>query len=366
VADSSSQMVDRWLQVLSHWLDRGGPDAIGPGVVAFFLLLPVLVLVHELGHAVIGLVRTEGLVRVRVGRPPGRIHGRVGRLAFELNLVPAAGGDVDGTALTFARMSRGEQVAYALAGPASECLFLALLLPLLQLTGGFVQETLLWAWAFAVFQALLNLVPARLGNHRSDGATLVAALRAQRLDPRLESPPEATVEAFMREFEATKSRWLALFTDERNRVRTERRARLVNAAAGVLGLTPQPGSPGATASWYAFAGWCWRECERGDPDRLREDVVGVWRIAAQRGLVGIELTGCAIQLLVEGGAELWLASPGRTDAERKGFLARAFHTLSPIGHAPLDAESRLFAFRYGVALHDVEQVAESSRIATVA
>jgi len=100
--------------------------------------------------------------------------------------------------------------------------------------------------------------------------------------------------------------------------------------------------------------------------RLVTDVLGVWRVAAQRGLVGITLTGCAAHLLAEGGAELWLASPGRTDAERKGFLARAFNELSPIGHAPLDAERRLFAFRYGIALHDVEQVAESSLIATVA
>jgi hypothetical protein len=162
VADSSSEMIDRWLQMLSHWLDRGGPDAIGLGVVAFFIALPVLVLAHELGHAVIGLVRTEGLVRIRVGRAPGRIHGRVGRLAFELNLVPA-GGDVAGTALTFARMSRGEQVAYALSGPAAECLFLALLLPALQLTGGGVHEVLVWAWGFGLLQALLTSFPPGSG-----------------------------------------------------------------------------------------------------------------------------------------------------------------------------------------------------------
>jgi Peptidase family M50 len=366
-ADSSSEMVHSSLESFAQWMDRGGPNAIGPGVVVFFVVFPLLTLVHELGHAAVGLVQTEGLVQIRVGRAPRRIRGRVGRLAFELSLLPA-GGKVMGTAQTFARLSRNEQVAYALAGPAAEALFVALLLPALQLTTGLVHDALLCGWALAMLHALLNLIPAQLGRHRSDGAMLVAVLRSRPTDPRLAASAESSADAFMREFEATQSRWLALFTDERNSVRNERRARLVSGAPVALGLLPvEPGTPGATAAWYAFAGWCWRECERGDyPDRLRQDVLGVWRVAAQGGLVGMDLIVCAARRLAEDGAELWLASPGRTDAERKGFLARAFDKLRPVGQAPLDAERRLFAFRYGIALHDVEAIAEAPRIASVA
>ena len=49
---------------------------------------PLLVLVHELGHAAVGLAATDGLVSVRVGRTPGWFRGRVGRLAFELSPLP--------------------------------------------------------------------------------------------------------------------------------------------------------------------------------------------------------------------------------------------------------------------------------------
>jgi hypothetical protein len=110
-----------------------------------------------------------------------------------------------------------------------------------------------------------------------------------------------------------------------------------------------------TAYWHALAGWCWRESERGDPQRIYEAVERVWRRTAQQGLVGRELDAAVAAALTD--ADLGLGSPGSTDDERRGFLARAFEEIdpSPDSRALRDPD-RLFCFRYGVALHDVERL----------
>jgi hypothetical protein len=70
--------------------------------VWFFLLLvtPPLVLVHELGHALVGLARTRGVVHVVIGAPPSFLRARIGRLALELSLRQGRG--VAGYARTYA------------------------------------------------------------------------------------------------------------------------------------------------------------------------------------------------------------------------------------------------------------------------
>jgi len=97
------------------WFDTHSVDL----AVAALLVIacrPLVVLAHELGHAAVGLVRTEGLVRVRVGRSPGIWRARLGRLSLELHPVPARG-DSPGETVTHARFGWRSRVMLALAGP---------------------------------------------------------------------------------------------------------------------------------------------------------------------------------------------------------------------------------------------------------
>jgi hypothetical protein len=351
------------LQSFSSWVAAGGPDDMAHGFVLAFLVFPLMMLVHEAGHASVGLLRTEGLVVLQVGRSPGWLRGRVGRLAFQFSPVPTWD-KIAGSARTLARMTRGDWIAYSLAGAAAQLVALAVLVPLIAETSGSVHASLAWAWAVCFLEVALNLVPRQVAGHWSDGAYLRAALRMQGPDPRLRPPPESTVDAFKAELDDTVSRWVVLFTDEHASVRTERRLGMLNGAGRAIGLRREPGAM-ATARWHALAGWCWRECERGNPERRREAVELAWRRVAQQRLVG-RVLAVATAAALASDPDLALGSPGSTDAERRAFLNLAFERLRPPADlSALDEQDRLHCFRYGVALHDVERLAAEWQPATV-
>jgi hypothetical protein len=341
------------LQTVTGWIAAGGPLDVAHGLILASVVLPVMVLVHEAGHATVGLLRTEGLVLLRVGRAPGWLRGRVGRLAFEVSPLPSRTKQA-GWARTFARMTRGELVAYAVAGAAAQLVVLVLAVPLIGQTSGAVHGALVWAWAAYFLQICLNLVPRRVGGHMTDGAHLFAAIRAQPVEPSHRSPRESTVEGFISEFTDTMSRWLVLVTDDSGSYWTQRRGATLAGAAWALGLKRELSPEVRTACWHALAGWCWREAERGDAERVRDTVEEVWRRTAQQGLVGRELDAAvAAALAVD--ADLGLGSPGSTNDERRGFLVRGFNEIKPPADArALGDKHRLFCFRYGIALHDVE------------
>src|SRR3954470_15305589 len=113
VLDAVARFLDGGLLVLSR------PTDVFAALLLGTLFLPLLVLVHELGHAVVGLARTEGLVTVNVGRAPAVWRARVGRLALELSPFPARNGPA-GFARIYARYGAGTCVALALAGPVAE------------------------------------------------------------------------------------------------------------------------------------------------------------------------------------------------------------------------------------------------------
>lgn len=359
-------MVGNWLESLPRWIDAGGPPyTVALGGVAFVIALPMFVLVHELGHAVVGLVHTEGLVRLRIGRGPGWLRGRLGRLEFELSPIPALGG-IAGSAVIFARLSSRERVLYALAGPGAEALLLVLAFPVLQRSDGRLHAILLAAWFWAALQIMWNFIPRRIGDNLSDGRVILDAIRARPVDPALGPLAGTGGDEFMEELADTWSRWIVRMTKPRS-IRTSRRERILQAAAVALGLPTDPGGPAATAEWFALAGWCWRDCERGDLSPLRTEVDTIYRSAAQRGLVGGLLIANVASLLAAGKTELGLGSPGLTETERNAFFTRAFQQVAhPAEFPALSKWQRWFAFRYGVAVHDVEQFVESQRIATVA
>jgi hypothetical protein len=323
--------------------------------VSFFVLVlvftPLLALAHELGHALVGLARTDGLVAVEVGRKPPLWRGRVGRLALALNPIPALS-DVGGHALTYAVMPARDRLAYALAGPAAHAAAsLALLLAGLDLH----SRALIILGVLSLVTAASNLIPRKTRSGlRTDGAIAVSAARDLRTERRRTARDPASA-SFMSEFDATVARWFVLFSD--TSAADGNRALILGGAPVALGHSPDDRGPKSLALWkLALVGWCWREAERGDPQRLRDAALDAVHRATLSGAVEPQLTALAARFLATSDVELGLASPGTNDETRIRFLTTAFER-APANLRPgfVPKEEQLFAFRYGVALHDVER-----------
>lgn len=75
-------------------MDLPGPtftDHLVAIVLVVTVLLPILTLVHELGHAAVALRVSEGPVEVHVGRAPAQLRFRVGRLLVSFSALPPRG-----------------------------------------------------------------------------------------------------------------------------------------------------------------------------------------------------------------------------------------------------------------------------------
>jgi hypothetical protein len=338
------------VQAFNDWMNGGGALWLAAGSALACVAAPLLVLVHELGHAVVGLVRTEGLVGVRVGRTPARWRFRVGRLHLELSLHPARNAPA-GVAAIHARFGVGTKVALALAGPLAEA-SAATLIVALALRAHLV--VLVVVGAAGILDALANLIPLERHGLRSDGGYMIDALRSAR--DRRPTAPSGRVEDFVQRLADTQSRWFVVYTDERSPIRTEERAQLLGGATRALGHT-DPSDPAVLAIWWlAFAGWCWREVERGNPARTRDAALDALHAARVTGVVEPELSIRAALTLASGATPLGLASPGSDAEESIRFLAGAFWKM-PIAlrSAIVSEEQQKSAFRYGVALRDVER-----------
>jgi hypothetical protein len=294
-------------QAFSDWMSSGG--------VWVLVVLPlcsfVAVLVHELGHAVFGLSASEGLVHIRVGRHPGWLRGRVGRLAFNVSPIGRRG-EPGGMARTFAQLSARKSLAYALCGPAASLLLALCIVPLLPVTHGLARVCLIELGVVSLLLGVTNLVPRSRGPHASDGLSALRAvrrLRAGEVRPLVES---RSAEEFRARFERTEARWYALFTDNRHPARTDPRAKQLAEGVSRLSRQPEPLSPEWSSLFrLAFAGWCWRE---------------------------VEGTGPA------------------DEAQRQGFLNRAFRTVHLRLGIPADVpqERCRSSFLHGIAVHDAE------------
>jgi hypothetical protein len=333
------------LQSFADWMN--GSSIASLLLLALFVAatVPLVVLVHELGHAAVGLARTEGLVAIRVGRTPARWRARIGRLQLELNLVPTRNTPA-GQARTYASRDTGTIVLSALAGPLAEALAgTAILFAGVRLHLVVVDIV----GAFWIVHAARSLVPHTVNGSATDGANLLAALR---------SAGSGSDDPLDRALADTASRWLVQFSAASPSVLTERRMQLFGGALATLRLDPADRGPVAVGLWrLAYAGWCWREVERGEPARIREAVLDAVHTATVSGAVEPALTGRAAWALAAGPAELGLASPGGHDDERRRFFEAAFLRLPESVRLPsISVEHQRCAFRYGVALRDVERV----------
>jgi hypothetical protein len=199
VPAADDKCVDGGLQAFDTWMNAGGPLYISAAAIVYLALAPVFVLVHEMGHAAIALVRTDGRVHVQVGKSPAMWRLRFGRLGLGLNpYIPPSGGAA-GFAKPFGRFDPYSRIAFALGGSTASGLFSGLVF-YLALRAHVVL--LVWVGAFGVFHSLYALVPRRTGGSRSDGAAFLEAVRRLREGP---TPEESLFDM--------KVRWLALVKD---------------------------------------------------------------------------------------------------------------------------------------------------------
>jgi hypothetical protein len=262
---------------------------------------PLLVLIHELGHASVPLVRTRGLVRVHVGREPGIVQRRIGRVLLTFDL--RSGEGRAGFALPFAHMTRGEAIACILAGPAAHGLAgVALVVsgqPLLRVVG-----------IFALAWATWNLIP----RGTNDGALVMRLIRVR--EWRTRTPLD----------DITAAADAACADLKRNMVEP-RRTILAD------GLT----DPALLRA--AYVGWCWGEASASHLSR--EAAFDALDAATRAGAVGPSLTIAAARRLAA-----LPQHPGRhADAGVRSTLVPG-----------CDEEATRGAFMYGMAVRDIERV----------
>jgi hypothetical protein len=319
-------------------MDAGAPGVVRVGAV-LAVATPFLILVHELGHAIVPLLRAPGPVSISVGKRPGWLRGRLGRLRFEVSPLPTPRHELPGFALARGLVEPRTEIGFALAGPAANIAVGVLLLMLAKWSGGGLASVLAIAAAVSLIIAVVNLVPHRHGKHRSDGLKALDAYR--RLRARPEDPED---------LEQTWKRCRDLLLEPGDRLQTEARARALHAATAMEGIERDPVMTTAERIWRAaWAGWCWREVDMalGDPDLAA-------RLALDRALSrGQDPTATTVIAASQLAQSSW--NPGGGDRVER-VTRRILSMLK--GDGSDHAQLRL-AFRYGLALHDIERLHRS-------
>ena len=180
-------MVNELLEEFVKLMDSGVLIWAAPLACAglWFVYWPLMT-VHELGHAVVGLTCTTGRVLVRVGRAPGLIRGRLGRLEISWNIRSRHREDDGQVVLETPISDPRAGLVFALAGPFANVFFALLLIPTCAALSGIPQVCLAAIIAFSLFVAAWNLAP-RPG---SDGRAALYALRTLIAQRRVRSVEE--------------------------------------------------------------------------------------------------------------------------------------------------------------------------------
>lgn len=297
--------MDGGLRAFQAFMDGGGDTTLLVWCVTTLVCGPLLILVHELGHASVGLARTPGLVRVHVGREPGIVRGRVGRLVITFD--PRPGTTRGGFAQVFAHLSRREQIALVAAGPLAHALVAAAFV----VVG---NPPLRFVGALGFITAVYNLVPRVRNGRPNDGELLRQTLRRRQWRER------TAADEFL-------ARARALFADlDRNMTETRRR-------------TLAYGLDDPELLRAAYAGWCWGEATGGQWER--DAALDALHAATRSGAVEPELTVTAARELAR-----LPQPPGR-------HLDLGF---SGVRLAGVDEGAQRQAFLYGIAVRDIERI----------
>jgi hypothetical protein len=315
---ADDKCVDGSLQAFDTWMNGGGPLYISAAAIVYVALAPVFVLVHELGHAAVALLRTDGRVHVQVGKTPATWRLRLGRLDLALNpYIPRKGGAA-GFAKPYGRFDPYSRIAFAVAGSTASGVFSALVV-FLALRAHVML--LVWVGAIGVYHSVYSLVPRKSAGPRGDGNALLEAVRRLRHGP---TPEDMKV------------RWLALVKDIDGTL-GRNRGQVLNA---VPHLVEHPGTgPDSTAVWrIAFEGWCWRAVEGDASEELREAALDAIREATSSGAVEPNLTIIAARSLA-----------GREPSV-------GFDHVIDVRSTDVDEAKQRWAFQFGAAFYDIERV----------
>ena len=181
------------------------PEVIVAVVLATTVLLPVLTLLHELGHAAFALSVTSGDVHIQVGRSPELVRFRLGRLLVSFSPIPQRGVPFAGVC-TYQRSNRSPlaELGLVLAGPAMNAVAAVVLGALALVT---LSAVPMWLTATLTLGALESLVaflynidprPASKGERarvevRRDGPKVVRCYRLWRAGGLMQLTPRAAV-----------------------------------------------------------------------------------------------------------------------------------------------------------------------------
>jgi hypothetical protein len=174
-----------WLAQNFYDFMNGSPSLLTGWIYIVAAGAPIILL-HELGHALVAVRRLDTDVEVTVGNAAEVAQLRLGQVnasvfALRSPLGPAGAASFD------ASLATARDVFWiALAGPVASAIGLAavLLCYAAAPADGFVHN-LLWAAVLTSFYGVLNLIPFRLGGEgpgpsASDGRTALDALRVIR------------------------------------------------------------------------------------------------------------------------------------------------------------------------------------------
>jgi hypothetical protein len=332
-------MIDGALEWFVEFMDSNAMLYLGALLVGLALFGFFSIVVHELGHAVVALACTESLVLLRVGRSPGVVRGRIGRLAYSFDF---RSGDDTEEAVTgvAADLRRADQIAYALGGPAANAALALFLTPLAWSLTGVPRYAVCGAVLLSAYVAVANLV-SRAPD--SDGRMALAAIRGEIPSDDGEGPLSGAIANAL-------GRWMALYANVRDPRFSDQRAFLFGIAPLELGVDPRTSLDDASRCWNtARAGWCWREVRPAPAHVLANLPKNAWRSRSLEGLRGRELAAAAAAEVARASRRVY------TDPDFEAAFLATTQLREAVAQA--DDDSR-FAFKFGVALHDVERVME--------
>jgi hypothetical protein len=313
-ASADETSVEGPLQAFDLWMNDGGPLIVLAAALAFGVLGPVFALVHELGHASVGLARTRGRVRIRVGVQPGRWQFQLGRLDLSLSPYIPFRSRFGGDATPLVPLDKTTRIAFIIGGPIASFILAGAITAAGIWTG---HDFVIALGCLAVVHTLLVSQPFCPAGHRTDGRALLEAIRRP----------------------AVYDRWVALYRDVEGTLGPER-GRVMNAVPVLVGH-PGKGPDAAGVWWIAFAGWCWRAASGDEWREMHDAALAAVHEATQTGAVEPDLTIVAARSL----------------AARESSAAL---TKLQLDSVPVDVAKQQWAFQFGVAFYDIERARGST------